>query len=210
MALTLTVTVTVVVTMTVTMTVTVTVTSTRLLDLKTPTPRTSPPRHAPGSELPLPPSVCGNFCVVGTNSGAIYKYNIQSGQPRGSFPKTAARKKRALPGNNKAGAGSVKVTAKKLKKSFTGSGSLRNAAGKLLKHVRRDDVPPSDAATGEGGEGDDGEAMDEEAAAAMAAAAVAEAAAAAKALAGHGQTVTGVQIDALNRHLISASLDGTF
>ena len=151
-------------------------------------------------------SVCGNFCVVGTNSGAIYKYNMQSGQPRGSFPKTAARKKRALPGTKTAG--SLKVTAKKLKKSFSGSGSLRNAAGKLLKHVKRDDVPPGDSAAGEGEEGEDGEAMDEEAAAAMAAAAVAEAAAAAKALAGHAQTVTGVQIDALNRHLISASLDG--
>ena len=72
---------------------------------------TPPPPH---------PSVCGNFAIVGTNSGTIYKYNLQSGQPRGSFPKNASRRKRALAGNNKAGSGSVKITAKKLKKALGG------------------------------------------------------------------------------------------
>ena len=49
-----------------------------------------------------------------TDSGAIYKYNMQSGQPRGSFPKSAARAKRSLPGTNKPNAGSVKVRVIKL------------------------------------------------------------------------------------------------
>lgn len=31
-------------------------------------------------------SSCGNFVVIGTRRGVIYKYNIQSGLPRGSFP----------------------------------------------------------------------------------------------------------------------------
>ena len=32
-------------------------------------------------------SACGNFALVGSRGGRIYKYNIQSGIPRGSFPK---------------------------------------------------------------------------------------------------------------------------
>ena len=60
-------------------------------------------------------------------------------------------------------------------------------------------------------EGQLSDPMDEEATAKAEAKAkaIAEAAATAKALSGHAQTVTGVQVDALNRHLISASLDGT-
>lgn len=34
-------------------------------------------------------SACGNYAMVGTRGGAIYKYNIQSGLPRGSYPVTA-------------------------------------------------------------------------------------------------------------------------
>ena len=52
-------------------------------------------------------SPCGNFCVVGTRGGAIYKYNLQSGLPRGAFPATAVsdaalsdiQKKSKIPGN---------------------------------------------------------------------------------------------------------------
>lgn len=35
-------------------------------------------------------SACGNFAVIGTKSGLIYKYNVQSGLARGSFPSTDA------------------------------------------------------------------------------------------------------------------------
>jgi len=31
-------------------------------------------------------SACGHFCLVGTKGGMIFKYNIQSGLPRGSYP----------------------------------------------------------------------------------------------------------------------------
>lgn len=31
-------------------------------------------------------SPCGNFCAVGSKGGTIHLYNLQSGQPRGSFP----------------------------------------------------------------------------------------------------------------------------
>jgi U3 small nucleolar RNA-associated protein 21 len=52
-------------------------------------------------------SPCGNFCVVGARGGALYKYNLQSGLPRGAFPRTAESdaskkeiaRKAAVPGN---------------------------------------------------------------------------------------------------------------
>ncbi len=33
---------------------------------------------------------CGNYALIGTRSGIIYKYNLQSGLPRGSFPANEA------------------------------------------------------------------------------------------------------------------------
>jgi len=37
-------------------------------------------------------SACGNFGIVGTADGTIFKYNMQSGRPRGSFPSAADAK----------------------------------------------------------------------------------------------------------------------
>uniref|UniRef100_A0A7S2WDF5 Small-subunit processome Utp21 domain-containing protein n=1 Tax=Mucochytrium quahogii TaxID=96639 RepID=A0A7S2WDF5_9STRA len=38
-------------------------------------------------------SICGNFGLVGTRDGTIFKYNMQSGLPRGSYPKPSADRK---------------------------------------------------------------------------------------------------------------------
>ena len=46
-----------------------------------------PPRSANASSLAI--SACGNFVLVGTMGGVVYKYNLQSGLPRGSFPRVA-------------------------------------------------------------------------------------------------------------------------
>uniref|UniRef100_A0A7S1YSC3 Small-subunit processome Utp21 domain-containing protein n=1 Tax=Ditylum brightwellii TaxID=49249 RepID=A0A7S1YSC3_9STRA len=35
-------------------------------------------------------SACGYFALVGTKGGVVYKYNIQSGLPRGSYPRNAS------------------------------------------------------------------------------------------------------------------------
>ena len=35
-------------------------------------------------------SACGSFALIGTKGGIIYKYNVQSGIARGSFPRSAA------------------------------------------------------------------------------------------------------------------------
>lgn len=47
-----------------------------------------PPRSAHATSVAI--SACGNFALVGTVGGVVYKYNIQSGIPRGSFPRDAA------------------------------------------------------------------------------------------------------------------------
>jgi U3 small nucleolar RNA-associated protein 21 len=52
-------------------------------------------------------SPCGNYCAVGSKGGTIYLYNVQSGIPRGSFPKSTTPSmkpstllhKQAVPGN---------------------------------------------------------------------------------------------------------------
>lgn len=43
-----------------------------------------PPRAAHATAVTM--SSCGSFAVVGTRGGTIYKYNVQSGLPRGAFP----------------------------------------------------------------------------------------------------------------------------
>ena len=48
-----------------------------------------PPRSANATSIAI--SACGNFALVGTSGGVIYKYNLQSGLPRGSFPKDAVK-----------------------------------------------------------------------------------------------------------------------
>ncbi len=50
-----------------------------------------PPKSAHATALAI--SSCGNFAVVGTKGGIIYKYNIQSGLARGSFPRDATNAK---------------------------------------------------------------------------------------------------------------------
>lgn len=49
-----------------------------------------PPRSCHATSVAM--SSCGNFAIVGTAGGTIYKYNVQSGIPRGSYPKSATTK----------------------------------------------------------------------------------------------------------------------
>ncbi|CAB9522538.1 RNA-associated protein 21 homolog [Seminavis robusta] len=75
-------------------------------------------------------SACGNFAVVGTKGGVIYKYNVQSGNPRGSYPRDAGegddgdgfKRKRLQPGD-------VKRTMKSLEKKM----KISNRASNLDK-----------------------------------------------------------------------------
>ena len=88
-------------------------------------------------KVPPPPSVhavsvamssCGNFAVVGTMGGIIYKYNVQSGNTRGCYPRDAeededSRKRKLLK------AGNIKRTMKALEKTM----KISNRASNLDK-----------------------------------------------------------------------------
>lgn len=104
-------------------------------------------------KVPPPPSThavsiamssCGNFAVVGTKGGIIYKYNVQSGNTRGCYPRDAddgddeGRKRRLL-------AGDVKRTMKELEKKMKISNRASNLdrqdedaeQGALAEHRRQ-------------------------------------------------------------------------
>jgi len=115
-------------------------------------------------------SVCGNYALVGTNGGSIFKYNIQSGLPRGAYPKSSGKVRKA---ERKKRPGDVSMTAAKLRKALGAKDAKRLASGKRRKTT-----------TGS----EPGSTLVE----------------------GHSQRspVTGVDVDGLNRQLISCSLDG--
>lgn len=72
-------------------------------------------------------SACGNFAVVGTKGGVIYKYNVQSGNTRGSYPRDATAKDE---GKGKTLiAGDVKRTMRALEKNM----KISNRASNLDK-----------------------------------------------------------------------------
>ena len=73
-----------------------------------------PPKETNASSVAI--STCGNFVIVGTRGGTIYKYNIQSGIPRGSYPRddNDSIKKN----NSKGQVGNVNRTTKMLERNL--------------------------------------------------------------------------------------------
>jgi U3 small nucleolar RNA-associated protein 21 len=80
-------------------------------------------------------SACGNFALVGTRGGIIYKYNVQSGNPRGSYPRDATDEKGQRQTKAKE-AGDVnrtmKALEKKLKVNYRASNLDKKEADALL------------------------------------------------------------------------------
>lgn len=74
-----------------------------------------PPKSCHATSIAL--SACGNFAVVGTKGGVIYKYNLQSGLPRGSFPRDATDDVQKN-GKNAKLAGNINRTTKMLEKTL--------------------------------------------------------------------------------------------
>ena len=83
----------------------------------------APAREAHATSVCM--SACGHFAIVGTRGGMIYKYNVQSGHTRGSFPRSVdeavknKRRKANLPGN-------IDRTMKVLEKSMKTSNRVSN------------------------------------------------------------------------------------
>jgi len=79
-----------------------------------------PPKSAHATSLSM--STCGNFALVGTKGGVIYKYNVQSGMTRGAYPIDEAEKK-----NRKTkDAGDIRRTFKELEKKMKLSNRASN------------------------------------------------------------------------------------
>jgi len=57
----------------------------RQLDWNVSAMKIPPPPRTHATSVAM--SACGNFALVGTKGGIIYKYNVQSGHQRGSYPK---------------------------------------------------------------------------------------------------------------------------
>jgi len=73
-----------------------------------------PPKTTHATSVTL--SSCGNFALVGTVGGVIYKYNVQSGLARGTYPKSAATKEDR--GGKPRMAGDINRTMKALEKNM--------------------------------------------------------------------------------------------
>lgn len=91
-----------------------------------------PPKTAHATSVTL--STCGNFALVGTLGGIIYKYNIQSGIPRGTYPINENDKK-----DRKAmkEAGDIRRTFQALEKNMKLSNRASNLEKEDLDRVER-------------------------------------------------------------------------
>ncbi|KAG7350263.1 WD40 repeat-containing protein [Nitzschia inconspicua] len=88
----------------------------------------SPKTHATSVAI----STCGNYALVGTQGGTIYKYNVQSGMTRGTFPPNDTSDKKA--GNMK-DAGDIRRTFKALEKKMKLSNRASNAEKEELDRM---------------------------------------------------------------------------
>lgn len=123
-------------------------------------------------------TACGNFGVVGTRGGVVYLYNMQSGEARGSFPRTRAAK-------------STPHDSMRLARGQARPGSVWAAHKSVMDKgvVARNSQTHEKGAAGKGcpaGTGLPTHFFHQ----------------------GHGGPVTGVQVDCLNRVLVSSGLDG--
>jgi U3 small nucleolar RNA-associated protein 21 len=80
-----------------------------------------PPKSAHATSLSM--STCGNYALVGTKGGVIYKYNVQSGMTRGTYPIDESYKKNK---RRMKDAGDIRRTFKELEKKMKLSNRASN------------------------------------------------------------------------------------
>jgi U3 small nucleolar RNA-associated protein 21 len=136
-----------------------------------------PPRSANATSLAI--SACGNFALVGTLGGVVYKYNLQSGLARGSYPRDA-----------------TSLTAEEERMRNRGlkfAGDVGRTMRMLEKNASRGGTMPSDM---DQAERDRSNYLDAEA---RRAAIVGRAS--------HDDAVVGIAIDSLNKTVVTAGAD---
>lgn len=77
--------------------------------------KSQPPKAAHATSVAI--SSCGHFALVGTKGGVIYKYNVQSGLPRGSYPRDAIDMKSKMKTHSNI-AGNINRTTKMLERTL--------------------------------------------------------------------------------------------
>jgi len=80
-----------------------------------------PPKSAYATSISM--STCGNYALVGTKGGVIYKYNVQSGMSRGTYPINENEKKNKKRVKD---AGDIRRTFKELEKKMKLSNRASN------------------------------------------------------------------------------------
>jgi len=80
-----------------------------------------PPSHTNATSVVI--STCGNFAMVGSRGGKIYKYNLESGIPRGTYPREDKDDKKK---NKKFVPGDIVRAVKALEKTKKQSSRLAN------------------------------------------------------------------------------------
>lgn len=136
-----------------------------------------PPRSANATSLAI--SVCGNFALVGTMGGVVYKYNLQSGLPRGSFPRDAASL--------------TQEEERRRKKGLKFAGDVGRTMRTLQKKASKGGAQPADI---DQAERDRARYLEVE-----------EKRNAIVGLACHNEAVVGIAIDSLNKTVITAGAD---
>lgn len=97
-----------------------------------------PPESAHATSLSM--STCGNYALVGTKGGIIYKYNVQSGMTRGTFPIDENDKKNK---RRMKDAGDIRRTFKELEKKMKLSNRASNQEKEeqdLILNAKREEI----------------------------------------------------------------------
>jgi len=136
-----------------------------------------PPRSENATSVAI--SACGNFALVGTLGGVVYKYNLQSGLPRGSFPRDATTKTAREERQRQKGlkfAGDVGRTMRILEKNATKGGMITSD----IDQAERERISYDEAEAKR-------KAMIEKAS--------------------HNEAVVGIAIDSVNKTMVTAGAD---
>ncbi|KAL3912292.1 MAG: hypothetical protein SGILL_006941, partial [Bacillariaceae sp.] len=91
-----------------------------------------PPKKTHATSVAI--STCGNYALVGTQGGIIYKYNIQSGMTRGTFPPNDHN---AGNSGSRKNAGDIRTTFKALEKKMKLSNRASNAEKEELDRIEK-------------------------------------------------------------------------
>ena len=91
-----------------------------------------PPKTTHATSVTI--STCGNYALVGTQGGTIYKYNIQSGMTRGTYPLNEDDNEKKNPRKE---AGDIRRTFKQLEQKMKLSNRASNAEKEEVDRVQK-------------------------------------------------------------------------